>query len=90
MAKHIPDRMCVGCRRMRPKRELVRVVKNSDGEINLDNTGKMPGRGAYICPTQSCLELARKNRALERSFKGAVGAEIYAELKAELNGSESA
>ena len=60
MQKKIPMRQCVGCREMRPKRELVRVVKSPEGEITLDFKGKAPGRGAYVCPNVDCLKKARK------------------------------
>ena len=68
MQKKIPMRQCVGCREMRPKRELVRVVKSPEGEITLDFKGKAPGRGAYVCPNVDCLKKARKAKALERGF----------------------
>jgi len=66
--KKIPQRMCVGCREMKPKRELLRVVKNKEEEISFDPRGKMPGRGAYICVSRACLAKARKTRALERAL----------------------
>lgn len=68
LQKKIPLRMCVGCREMRPKRELVRVVCSKDGQISVDLTGKAAGRGAYVCPTEECLKKAVKTRALERAF----------------------
>ena len=64
MQKKIPMRQCVGCREMRPKRELVRVVKSPEGAITLDFKGKAPGRGAYVCPNADCLKKARKSKAL--------------------------
>ena len=67
LQKKIPLRMCVGCREMRPKRELVRVVCSKDGQISVDLTGKAAGRGAYVCPTEECLKKAVKTRALERA-----------------------
>ena len=69
MQKKIPMRQCVGCREMRPKRELVRVVKSPEGEITLDFKGKAPGRGAYVCPNVDCLKKARKAKALERALR---------------------
>lgn len=75
--KKQPLRKCTGCNEMKPKRELVRVVKNKEGEISLDLTGKAAGRGAYICPTLSCLQAARKNRGLERAFSCRIPPEVY-------------
>ena len=77
MQKKIPMRQCVGCREMRPKRELVRVVKSPEGEISLDFKGKAPGRGAYVCPNAECLKKARKARALERAFDWQSPPEVY-------------
>ena len=68
MQKKIPMRMCTGCGEMKPKRELVRVVKSPQGEISLDLTGKKPGRGAYVCKNVTCLRAARKARRLELSL----------------------
>ena len=77
MQKKIPMRQCVGCREMKPKKELVRVVRAPDGTLSLDFRGKAPGRGAYVCPDPECLKRARKARALERAFDCAVAPEIY-------------
>ena len=77
MQKKIPMRQCVGCREMRPKRELVRVVKSPEGEITLDFKGKAPGRGAYVCPNVDCLKKARKAKALERGFDCQIPQEVY-------------
>ena len=82
-AKKIPMRMCIGCRQMRPKRELVRVVRSSEGKISLDPTGRAPGRGAYLCRDGACLERAMKSRALERSFEQKIDSELYEKLHAE-------
>ena len=70
-------RRCVGCREMMDKSALVRIVANANGEISYDPSGKMPGRGAYICKTPECLEKAHKSKGLERSLKRAVPSEIY-------------
>ena len=78
--KKIPMRQCVGCREMKPKKELVRVVRSPEGVISLDLKGKAPGRGAYICPDKSCLERARKSKALSRTFDQSVPDEVYAAL----------
>ena len=83
-AKRIPMRMCTGCREMKPKAELVRVVKTPDGEIKLDFTGKQSGRGAYICKDAECLLKAKKSNALARAFEMNVSAEIYEALDKEL------
>ena len=77
MQKKIPMRQCVGCREMKPKKELIRVVKSPEGEISLDFRGKAPGRGAYLCPDAACLKRAIKSRALERAFETAGPTEIY-------------
>ncbi|HOA81129.1 MAG TPA: YlxR family protein [Defluviitaleaceae bacterium] len=82
--RKIPLRKCTGCQEMKNKKELIRVVKNKEGEISLDFTGRKAGRGAYICPNEECLEKAQKSKGLERSFKSAVPNEIFEELKSEL------
>lgn len=82
--RKIPMRMCVGCRQMRPKRELIRVVRDKDGAVNLDGIGKMPGRGAYICPQAACLERALKTRALDKALDKRLGDDIVARLKEEI------
>ena len=82
--KKIPMRMCTGCGEMKPKRELIRVVKSPEGEIALDKTGRLPGRGAYVCPDLECLKKARKTRRLERVFSSAIPEECYDALEKEL------
>ncbi len=77
MAKKIPMRMCIGCGEMKPKKELIRVVKSPEGEISLDFTGKKAGRGAYLCRSQECLTGAQKSRRLEKSFSCRVEPEVY-------------
>ena len=84
--KKIPMRMCTGCGEMKPKRDLVRVVKSPQGEIALDLTGKKSGRGAYICRRAECLQKARKSHALERMLNITIPPEAYDELEAALNG----
>ena len=86
--KKIPMRKCVGCGEMKPKKELVRVVKPPEGEISLDLTGKKAGRGAYVCPSPECLRKARKNRRIERSFQCKIPDEIYDAMEAELRGAD--
>ena len=83
--KKVPLRMCVSCGEMRPKKELLRMVKTPEGAIELDFTGKKNGRGAYICKKKECLEKAMKKHSLERSLKVAIPDEIYDSLKEELN-----
>lgn len=70
--RRIPQRTCVGCRTVRPKRELIRVVRRQTGEIEVDFTGKVPGRGAYICPDVECLRAAVKGRRLDRALERTV------------------
>lgn len=75
--RKVPMRQCVGCREMKAKAELVRVVKPKEGEISLDFTGKLPGRGAYVCKDAACIEKARKAKALERAFSYPVSSGVY-------------
>ena len=82
--KKIPQRQCVGCREMKDKRELIRVVKSPEGEVSLDFRGKKPGRGAYVCPNAECLKKARKSRALELAFSAQIPAEVYDALEQEM------
>jgi hypothetical protein len=78
-------RKCVGCNEQSGKRELIRIVKNKDGEVSLDVTGKKPGRGAYICKDVQCLAKARKRKSLERGLKCEIPAEIYVKIEEELS-----
>lgn len=82
--KKLPLRKCTGCQEMKNKKDMIRVVRNKEGEISIDFTGKKAGRGAYICPEVECLEKAIKNKGLERSYKCKVSDEIYEQLKSEL------
>ena len=82
--KKIPMRMCVGCREMKPKRELVRIVKSPAGEMSVDRVGKAPGRGAYLCPSLQCLRRARKAKALEHALETAVPDEVYRRLEEQM------
>ena len=86
--KKIPMRMCTGCSEMKPKRELIRVVKSPEGQISLDRTGRSPGRGAYVCPDEECLKKARKSKRLERVFASAIPDEVYDALERELSNGE--
>ena len=82
--KKIPMRMCLCCREMKPKRELLRVVMNKEGICSLDLTGKAPGRGAYLCKEAACAERLKKSRALDRAFGKSVPEEVYSRLQEEL------
>ena len=73
---------------MKPKRELIRVVKSPEGQISLDRTGRAPGRGAYVCPDLACLQKARKTKRLERVFASAIPEEVYDTLEKELSDGE--
>ena len=83
-----PLRQCTGCREMKSKKEMIRVLKTPENGIVLDATGRKNGRGAYVCLSQECLEKAVKSRGLERSLKMAVPAEVYEDLKKELSNIE--
>ena len=84
MPKKIPMRQCLGCREHKPKKELIRVVRSPEGEVSLDFKGKLPGRGAYVCPQTACLAKARKSRALERAFDTALPPEVYEALEQQM------
>ena len=77
--------MCLGCNEMKPKKELIRVVRSPEGDISLDTTGKKSGRGAYVCPNAECLRLARKSKKLEKSFSCRISDEVYDNMERELN-----
>ena len=79
----VPMRQCTGCREMKNKKEMMRVLKTGDGEIRLDTTGRKNGRGAYLCYSLECLEKARKNKGLERSLKTEIPQEVYERLEKE-------
>ena len=80
-AKKIPMRMCIACKEMHPKRDLIRIVRSKDGTISLDFTGKANGRGAYICNSMECIEQCIKTRALNRAFKENISDEVYESLR---------
>lgn len=82
--RKVPLRQCVGCREMKPKRELIRVVRSPEGEITLDFKGKAPGRGAYLCPDGQCLKRARKAKALERAFSLQIPGEVWDTLERQM------
>ena len=85
----IPMRQCTGCREMKNKKEMIRVLKTAEDEIVLDATGKKNGRGAYICFSRECLEKAKKNHGLERSLKAAIPDEVYENLEKEFEAIEN-
>ena len=87
MQKKIPMRQCMGCRERRAKRELIRVVRCTDGQVCLDFSGKLNGRGAYICPNLECLKKAQKSKALDRSLDVTIPEEVYDRLLGEMGGS---
>ena len=82
--RKIPQRQCVGCRTMKDKKALIRVVKTPEGEVVLDLIGKKSGRGAYVCPDSACLKKARKSRALERAFELTIPDEVYDALEQQM------
>ena len=85
MEKKIPLRMCIACRTMQPKKNLVRIVKNSDGQIFIDKTFKANGRGAYLCNSNACLEKCIKTKALNRSFKCEIPNEVMESIKVDMD-----
>lgn len=87
-AKKIPLRKCTGCGEMKDKREMIRIVRDSEGNFSLDFTGKKAGRGAYICKDINCLNQAEKCKGLERSYKTSVNKEIYNQLRNEFEAHE--
>ena len=87
--KKIPLRQCIGCGEMKSKKEMIRVIRTSEGEFLLDATGRKNGRGAYLCPNSDCLAKAVKNKGLERSFKQAIPKEVYEALEKEMEVLES-
>jgi len=84
--KKIPQRQCMGCRERRAKREMIRVVRGTDGTVSLDFGGKMNGRGAYICPDPECLKKAQKAKSLERALEVPIPEDVYARLQKEMEG----
>ena len=84
MEKKIPLRMCVACREMQPKRNLIRIVKNNEGEIFVDKTFKANGRGAYLCANLECLEKAIKTKALNRVYKCEIDANVFEKIKEDI------
>jgi len=86
--KNIPQRTCMGCNTKKDKKDLIRIVKNNKNEITIDKTGKIEGRGAYICNSVQCLEKVIKSKRLERSLDIKISEEIYSNLKKIIDGGE--
>lgn len=84
MQKKIPQRQCMGCRERKAKKELIRVVRTPEGAVCLDFSGKLSGRGAYICPNPECLKKARKAKSLDRSLEVTIPEEVYDRLEKEM------
>ena len=82
--RKIPMRMCVGCREMKPKAQLLRVVKPQDGDAHIDATGKAQGRGAYVCGQIECLRKAKKSRALERALDAKIEDGVFEQLETQI------
>ncbi|MGI5852265.1 MAG: YlxR family protein [Clostridiales bacterium] len=87
--RKIPLRMCLGCNEMRPKKELIRVVRSPEGDLSIDKVGKKPGRGAYICMNPNCLESALRNKRLERAFGQKIPHDIHESLTIQLGEGEN-
>ena len=81
MDKKIPLRMCVACKEMKPKKELIRIVRTADGEYKVDFTGKLNGRGAYICNAIGCIDICMKQKSLSKSFKENISLDTYTKIK---------
>lgn len=82
--RKIPMRMCLGCGEMKPKRELIRVVRSPEGEVSIDKTGKKSGRGAYVCDDIECLKKARKAKRIEKAFSCQISDEIYETMEKDI------
>lgn len=85
MAKKIPQRMCIICRKMFPKNELIRIVKSPEGEIFIDESGKKSGRGAYVCKSEECIIKCNKTKAIEKNFKKIIDKNIYNKIEEKHN-----
>ena len=84
--KKVPMRTCIACRQSKPKKELIRIVRNKDGEYAVDRTGRLNGRGAYVCDDKACFEKIIKRRLLSHAFETEVPAEVYASIEEGLFG----
>ena len=83
-AKKIPERMCIGCQTVHPKKDMIRIVRSPEGEFSVDPSGKKAGRGAYICKNEACFQAAIKEHRFEKSFKSSIAAEVYESLRQQL------
>ncbi len=79
--KSVPMRMCIACREMKPKKEMLRVVKNADGEVFVDRTGKASGRGAYVCDGEACLKKLTDKKLLHKAFAANISTEVYESIE---------
>ena len=86
--KKLPQRTCIGCNTKKDKKDLIRIVKNKNGEINIDPTGKMEGRGIYICKDENCLKKAIKNKRISKTFEMEIESDIYENLKKIISGGD--
>ena len=86
--RRIPLRMCLGCQEMKPKKELVRIVRDKEGNTSVDFTGKMAGRGAYVCHSAECFEKVMKFRRLDKAFSAKIDNDVYDMLKRQLEGND--
>ena len=84
MQKKIPPRQCMGCRERKAKKEMIRVVRTTEGTVSLDFSGKLNGRGAYVCPDMECLKKAMKSKALDRCLEVTIPEDVYARLEREM------
>lgn len=82
--RKVPLRKCLGCNEMKPKKELIRIVRSPEGKVDIDKAGKAPGRGCYICPSIQCLEAAIKAKRVERALEAPVDAEVFNKLRVQL------
>jgi len=89
MQKKIPQRQCMGCRERKEKRQMIRVVRTPEGAVNLDFSGKMNGRGAYICPNSDCLKKALRSKALDRALEVTIPEEVISRLEKEMEGGKN-
>ena len=89
MQKKIPQRQCMGCRERKNKRDMLRVVRGTDGTVTLDFGGKLNGRGAYVCPDPECLKKARKTRALERCLETPIPEDVYDRMEKEMEAAQN-
>ena len=90
MPKRIPLRQCLGCREMKPKSELVRIVRLPEGGVRVDLRGKVPGRGAYVCKSADCLKKALRSRAIARSLQTEIPPELYEDLTQQMEETDAA